>query len=96
MPSNRTHKIVHSSAMYYQYLTVIHKSSKKLLTIQSVKCLQRVKQLYNEYEFASELRHDYDCECRALFKEQATLHSIKEEYLLEYLFPLHALCFNKI
>ena len=31
------HKIVHSSAMYYQNLNVIHKSSKKLLTIKSVK-----------------------------------------------------------
>ena len=35
---NNTHKIVHSSAMYYQNLIVIHESSKKLLTIKSVKC----------------------------------------------------------
>ena len=36
MPPNHTHKIVHSSAMYYQNLIVIHESSKKL-TIKSVK-----------------------------------------------------------
>ena len=40
MPSNHTHRIVHSSAMYkyYQNLIIIHESSKKLFTIQSVKC----------------------------------------------------------
>ena len=32
-----THKIVHSSAMYYHNLNVIHKFSKKLFTIKSVK-----------------------------------------------------------
>ena len=32
-----THKIVHSSAMYYHNLNVIRKCSKKLLTIKSVK-----------------------------------------------------------
>ena len=37
MPPNHTLKIVHSSAMYYQNLIVIHESSKKLLTIKSVK-----------------------------------------------------------
>ena len=37
MPPNYTHEIVHSSAMYYQHLNVIRKSSKKkLLTIKSV------------------------------------------------------------
>ena len=35
MPPNQTHKIVYSSAMYYKNLNVIHKSSKKLLTIKS-------------------------------------------------------------
>ena len=30
MPQNHTHKIVHSSAMYYQNLIAIHESSKKL------------------------------------------------------------------
>ena len=37
---NYTNKIVHSSAMYmyYQNLNVIHKSSKKLSTVKSVKC----------------------------------------------------------
>ena len=35
---NHTHKIVHSSAMYYQNLNVIHEPSKKLLTMKSVKC----------------------------------------------------------
>ena len=38
MPPNHTLKIVRSSAMYYQNLIVIHESSKKLLTIKSVKC----------------------------------------------------------
>ena len=33
--TNYTHKIVHSSAMYYQIWIVIHGSSKKLLTIKS-------------------------------------------------------------
>ena len=37
MLSNHTYAIVHSSAMYYQNLNVIHKSSKKLLTIKCVK-----------------------------------------------------------
>ena len=34
---NYTHKIVHSSAMHYQNLNVIHKPNKKLLTMKSVK-----------------------------------------------------------
>ena len=34
---NHTHKIVHSSAMYYQNLNVIHEPSKKLLTMKSVR-----------------------------------------------------------
>ena len=38
MPPDNPHKIVHSSAMYYQNLNVICESSKKLLTIKSVKC----------------------------------------------------------
>ena len=32
-----THKIVHSSAMYYHNLNVIRKGSKKLLTIKNSK-----------------------------------------------------------
>ena len=44
MPSNHTHKIVHSSAMYYQNLNAIHKSSKKLLTI---KIMKSVYNLFN-------------------------------------------------
>ena len=31
MPPNHTHKILHSSAMYYKNLNVIHKSNKKVL-----------------------------------------------------------------
>ena len=34
MAPNYTHKIVHSSAMYYHNLNVIRKGSKKLLTIK--------------------------------------------------------------
>ena len=34
---NPTHKIVHSSAMHYQNLNVIHEPNKKLLTMKSVK-----------------------------------------------------------
>ena len=37
MAPNYTHKIVHSSAMYYYNLTVIRKCSKKLLTIKNSK-----------------------------------------------------------
>ena len=37
MSSNHTHKIVHSSAMCYKNLIVIHESSKKLLTIKNEK-----------------------------------------------------------
>ena len=33
MTPNFAHKIVHSSAMYYQNLIIIHDSSKKLLKI---------------------------------------------------------------
>ena len=37
MPPNHTHTIiVHSFAMYYQHLIVIHECSKKWLTIKSV------------------------------------------------------------
>ena len=31
MLHNQTHQIVHSSAMYYQHLIIIHECSKKLL-----------------------------------------------------------------
>ena len=34
MPPNHTHKIVHSSAIYYQNLIVIHESSKKFINNQ--------------------------------------------------------------
>ena len=34
-----THKIVHSSAMYYHNLNVIRKGSNKLLTIKNAKVL---------------------------------------------------------
>ena len=37
MPHNQTHKIVPSSAVYYQNLIIIHECSKNLLTIKSVK-----------------------------------------------------------
>ena len=34
MLHNQTHKIVHSSAMYYQNLIIIHECSKKLLKMK--------------------------------------------------------------
>ena len=36
---NYTHKIVHSSAMHYQNLIIIHECSKKLLEIKNSKSL---------------------------------------------------------
>ena len=42
MPPNRTHKILHSSAMYYQNLNVIRESSKKLL---------KPKDSFGEFQF---------------------------------------------
>ena len=35
MPHNQTHKIVHSSAMYYQHFIIIHECSKKLLKMKN-------------------------------------------------------------
>ena len=37
MTPNFAHKIVHSSAMYYQNLIIIHESSKKLLKMKNSK-----------------------------------------------------------
>ena len=37
MLHNQTHTIVHSSAMYYQNLIIIHECSKKLLKVYLVK-----------------------------------------------------------
>ena len=45
---NHTHTIVHSSAMYYQNLNVIHKSSKKLLKIKSVMFLFNTCRWYDK------------------------------------------------
>ena len=39
MLHNQTHKIVHSSAMYYQNLIIIHECSKKLLKMKIAKIL---------------------------------------------------------
>ena len=38
MTPNFAHKIVHSSAMYYQNLIMIHECSKKLLKMKNSKC----------------------------------------------------------
>ena len=35
MLHNQTHKLVHSSAMYYQNLIIIHECSKKLLKMKN-------------------------------------------------------------
>ena len=37
MTPNFAHKIVHSSAMFYQNLIIIHESSKKLLKMKNSK-----------------------------------------------------------
>ena len=37
MLHNQTHKIVHSSAIYYQNLIIIHECSKKLLKMKNSK-----------------------------------------------------------
>ena len=42
MPPNHSHKTVHSSAMYFQNVNVIHESSKKLLAIKGAKCFNHL------------------------------------------------------
>ena len=52
---NHTHQIVHSSAMYYQNLFIIHECSKKLLKMKNSQSLLKHKDSFGKSENLSKI-----------------------------------------